>query len=137
MTALIRTGRTAEAFAQWSHWVAGCWQCPSGAILQRFQPLLECGFCGAVTEIVWPPGDKVAAIERLLMMRPDPSTRNWFTHETTHDLLFENAEHGILDRFDPDELGLPPGTPMFGVTDFGILNDALPAIKHRVRRELT
>jgi hypothetical protein len=34
-------------------------------------------------------------IERVLALRPDPETRNWWPGETLAELAAENAEHGI------------------------------------------
>jgi hypothetical protein len=66
------------------------------------------------------------------MMRPDPTTRNWFPGETLHDLMFENASHGIFDH-----LGETSGT-LFGVDDLGIRVDNLPAlVVPRIRKSIT
>lgn len=78
----------------------------------------------------------VKGVERLLMMRPDPSTRNWVPGETLHDLMFENAEHGVLDdpRFGVDAA---PGDSLMILDDGGIRVDNLSALKPRVRQEIT
>ena len=52
--------------------------------------------CGTVTEVIWPSEAMMAGVERILMMRPDPTKRNWWPGETLHDLIAENAEHGLL-----------------------------------------
>jgi hypothetical protein len=62
-------------------------------------PVWVCEVCGLPTDIVWPP-DPIA-IEAVLLMRPDPASRNWEPGETVADLVMENAAHGIV----------PPGTP--------------------------
>lgn len=63
-------------------------------------------------------------IERLLMMRPIPYTRNWLPGETLTDLLAENIEHGI----GPSE----PGQEMAIVGD-QITTDSLPRPKRRLQ----
>lgn len=136
MTALIRPGHyVAEAHASWGMWAARCGYCPGAERLQRFQPYIECLDCGTVTEVIWPTEEMVRGVERLLMMRPAPANRNWFPGETLHDLMLENAEHGVMD---PDFLGIdpPPGQAMFIVDDSGIRFDNLPAVKHRVRKAI-
>ena len=132
MTALIRPGHyVSEAQAAWSDWEARCGACRYGAErLQRFQPMIECRVCGMVTEIIWPSEAMVKGIERLLMMRPDPTTRNWFPGETLHDLMFENGAHGIFDNV-PE---LEPGQALFSVDDFGIRVDNLPALGSQTRK---
>lgn len=95
MTVLAVPG-VAYARAEWSRWVADCPApyCRSALQLQRWDPLFQCWECGARAEIVWPPF--AHDVERLLMMRPDPTSRNWMPGEDLHDLLLENLAHGIL-----------------------------------------
>jgi hypothetical protein len=76
----------------------------------------------------------VRGVERLLMMRPDPSTRNWFPGETLGDLMMENGAHGILDQF--QHLAVTPGVSLFTVEEGRIRMDNLPALKPRIRREI-
>jgi len=134
MTALVRTGYLVEAYANWGRWVARCGRkpCPRAVQLQRLTPHFECDFCGAVTEVLWPSLDMITGVERLLMMRPVPSTRNWLPGETLHDLMFENGAHGIFDNV-PE---LEPGRTLFSVDDFGIRTDTLPALKPRTRKSI-
>lgn len=47
-------------------------------------------------EIVWPSEAMTFSIERLLLMRPDPTTQNWVPGETLIDLMYENGTHGIF-----------------------------------------
>lgn len=138
MTSLVRAGMyVVEAHASWSRWAARCGLCPWGTDLRRLTPYIECLFCGTVTEVIWPSDSMMDAVERLLMMRPDPSTRNWFPHETLHDLMFENGAHGIFDHIDQLGIETMPGKSLFAVDDGGIRVDNLPALKSRVRREIT
>ena len=134
MTALVRPGQyVSEAQASWSFWEARCGACRYGAEkLQRFQPQIDCRICGLVTDVVWPSERMTHGVERLLMMRPDPTTRNWRPGETLHELMFENGAHGIFDNA-PE---LKPGEILFGVDDFGIRTDALPALKSRIRKAI-
>ena len=130
MTALIRAGFVVEAIANWSRWIAACGRCPNAVKLPPHTPIFECGFCGAVTEVLWPSIKMVKAVERLLSMRPDPSTRNWVPGETLHQLMFENGQHGIFDEA-PDTGGM-----LFSVTDEEIRVDTLPALTTRVRKTI-
>ena len=134
MTALIHTGAVCEAYANWSRWVAECGHCQYGA--QQLRPCeshFRCSFCGGVTEIIWPAPDMIRGVERLLMMRPDPSTRNWTPGETLSGLMWENGEHGIFDHLDELEAP-PPGSMWLAVADDRIQIDALPKVLPAVRR---
>lgn len=95
MNLLVRRG-VIHARANWGRWVGDCPSpfCASALQLSAEQPWFRCRDCDATAEIVWPvqPGD----IERLLMMRPDETTRNWEPGETLHDLIEQNLAHGIL-----------------------------------------
>jgi hypothetical protein len=141
VTALVRQGFVAEASANWSRWVVRCGQCPNAGQLHpltrrgRYDPppYFACTHCLAITEVIWPSEDMVKGVERLLMMRPDPSTRNWVPGETLHDLIFENGAHGIFDNIGE---GLPPGVTLFAVEDDRIRADALPSLKPRIRQEI-
>ena len=85
MTLLQRCGVT-HARANWSRWVADCPSpfCSSALQLTPGQPWFRCRDCDAVAEVVWPANP--ADIERLLVMRPDETTRNWEPGETLYDL---------------------------------------------------
>lgn len=107
------------AFANWGAWVGRCpspW-CTSAKVLDDDDRVFRCDECPTVADVAWPE-DK-AAIQALLMMRPDPKTRNFLPYETTTDLMFQNVAHGIdmstnhLDGsargqllFDPETLGV-------------------------------
>lgn len=137
MTALIRAGSyVVEAHASWGHWAARCGYCPHGEMLRRFTPHFQCPECGMVTEVIWPSADMVAGVERLLMMRPAPANRNWMPGETLHDLMFENGAHGIFDHL-TDQLAFAPGESPLIVEDERIRVDNLPALKPRIRQEIT
>lgn len=119
-----------EAYANWSRWVARCGLCPSAEQLQPCTPYFECVECGTVTEVIWPSEEMVAGVERLLMMRPDPSTRNWVPGETLHNLMWENGEHGLLSNPPPDVKLL------MVLEDQRIRVDNAPMLKHRVRKAI-
>src|SRR5215216_7307862 len=107
-----------------SMWIADC-ACKNAVRLDRFQPAFECDYCGQFYELVWPAENTVYSIERLLLMRPLPYTRNWCPGETVHDLMRENSEHGVFS--DPRLAeGHAPGTALLGVDDEGIRKDMLP-----------
>jgi hypothetical protein len=145
MTALVKAGTfVVEAHANWGAWAAKCGRCINGTpfrhapgYLRPGTPSWECWLCGAVTEVIWPSEKTMRDVERLLMMRPDPTTRNWLPGESVQDLMWENAEHGILDQFKPLHVAAKPGTEFMVIDDDGIRLDNLPMIKPRIRRELT
>lgn len=86
----------------WGRWLAECPRpgCASaesygpGLDGERFTCRVEAGGCGLRCRAVWP--EALETIERLLLARPVPATRNWEPGETVHDLLAENVMHGIL-----------------------------------------
>lgn len=123
MTLLQRLG-VAYARANWGRWIADCPSpfCLSALQLQRHQPWYVCPDCGEAGEIVWP--EHLEDVERLLMMRPDPFTRNWEPGESLQDLYLENLDHGILPA--PLEvLATQPGL-ILEVADDRILVDRAP-----------
>jgi hypothetical protein len=88
--------RVVSAEANWGRWVARCGWCPSAMAVEPGTAGFHCRECWQSTEVVWPSDDMVQGVERLLMMRPDVSTRNWLPGETLIDLAWENGRHGIL-----------------------------------------
>lgn len=134
---LVRAGAITEAYANWSRWVAHCGHCQYGR--EQLQPChspFRCRVCGGITEVVWPTADMIIGVERLLMMRPDPSTRNWFPGETLNDLLWENGAHGIFDNLERLNLPVKPGDTVFAVEDTRIRVDNLPQLKPRIREQI-
>jgi hypothetical protein len=102
MTGDVDVRRVMPAVCNWGRWVVECataW-CTNAWMPQPGDRMWQCGTCGLDTEIAWPP-DPIA-IEALLLMRPDPSSRNWRPPETLTDLVMENAAHDIF----------PPGTDL-------------------------
>lgn len=79
----------------------GCGNCPAVSPEWR---LALCWDCGAIYEGLELPED-FDAIARLLVARPELSTRNWLPGETVEDLERENVEHGI--GVDDVTAGLP------------------------------
>lgn len=96
MTTLTIFRPATRARVNWGRWIADCPSpfCLSALALFRDQRLFVCMDCEAEGEVEWPshPED----IEQILVMRPDPKTRNWEPHETLIDLYAENVLHGIL-----------------------------------------
>lgn len=103
------TEPVAVAYLNWSRWVADCPRPHCGNAEQfgrtptgqqggltgkTFRCREEEGGCGLRCAASWPPN--VADIERMVMPRPVPSTRNWVPGEDLHDLLIESAAHGLL-----------------------------------------
>jgi hypothetical protein len=82
-----------------SDWV---WMCDACGHLWWAEPTFPRAFCpeclnasssGFSRLIVWP--EERARIERALIYRSDPKTRNWLWHETVNDLMAENIQHGV------------------------------------------
>ena len=101
MNDLVATG-VSVAFADWGSWKARCAWCTSALALSRFQEGFVCWDCGRSVDVVWPSAAMVRGVERLLMMRPAPKTRNWLPTESLSDLLAENVEHGVMVVDDMD-----------------------------------
>lgn len=82
-----------------SNWRVKCPFC-SGAILYEPGELYFCPDCcnqandfKAMT-VAMPFADYREKIEKVLLKRPDPNTRNWFPYETLAMLRRDNLEHG-------------------------------------------
>lgn len=109
MTTDIERERRQPAMANWGRWTVGCstsW-CTNAWMPGLGETEWICTVCGVPTAINWPP-DPIA-IEAILLMRPDPNSRNWVPGETLADLIMQNAEHGIqvpgVDLEYPDPAG--------------------------------
>lgn len=124
MTDLAQSG-AAYAEANWGRWVARCPSryCRSAMQLQRWQPVFRCAECGTGADVVWPSFAEDA--ELLLMMRPDPTTRNWVPGEDLHDLLRENLEHGIVPR----EIEGHPGGLVLSIVGDRIVHNELTSAR--------
>lgn len=141
--------------ANWGRWIVDCPHCSSalmidpewGWVRPRERVIMprdffECWDCGIRCDIEWPPDEMIFSAERLLMMRPDPKTRNFDpTKETLHDLMFENGEHGIFDNLDQLDLHGVSDLLYLSVGDRGIKQDRLPLTgywpQHDHKREIT
>ena len=130
MSALVHA-KPQQAFARAynSMWIADC-VCANAFQLTRFQPAVECDYCGMFYELIWPAEGTVYSIERLLLMRPLPYTRNWWPGETVQDLMRENGEHGVFSNPKLAE-GHVPATTLLCVDDEGIRKDMLPVTVQR------
>lgn len=137
MTSLISTGvLTTEARVYCGMWIADCQFCQNAVPPTIGTPSFRCGYCGTVSEIVWPSLEMIYGVERLLAMRPLPYNRNWFPHETLNDLIMENGQHGVLDRLVRPELGFAEGTSVLAVDDTSIRRDELPLEGFEPPREI-
>lgn len=112
------------AVANWGRWVLRCPACPNALAVEPGVELFTCPGCGTAAEIVWPPEEMVYGVERLLLMRPDESSRNWEPPETLVDLMMENGAHGIFDRVEG----------LLTVDTVGIRRDSLPSTRQPVLR---
>lgn len=102
------SGLVAVVFMRWGRWIARCPRpgCANaecygnddagdvGGLAGSFRCRLEKGGCGLQCDALWP--EHVEDIERLLLARPVPATRNWEPGEDLVGLLAENIQHGIV-----------------------------------------
>jgi hypothetical protein len=91
-------GEPVKAWVNHSNWVGSCPFCAGEIVVEPGEPYFcpDCAMQGnsfMACALVWP--EDRAEIERLLLLRNDPNTRNWLTTETVDDLARENAEHGV------------------------------------------
>jgi ribosomal protein L37AE/L43A len=96
MTGLVLRRPTTDARVYAGNWIADCPICRSAAVRRFGDPVWECRDCGTNVEVNWPAEHVRRGVERLLMLRPLQHTRNWFPHETLHDLLAENVAHAVV-----------------------------------------
>lgn len=150
MTALVVWGEPGPVAVRvnWGRWLADCPACGSALAVEPGSRVLGapvwehdgaawvrvgfregCWDCGARTDLVWPDGAFVDGVERLLAMRPHAQTRNWQPGETLHDLLRENAAHGLFSV--PAIEGLArPGEELLAVGQDGRVEvDRLPSTR--------
>jgi hypothetical protein len=116
-------------FANFGRWVVACPRCPHAVDVdaRTRTPAFSCAVCGLRAELEWPSHEMVAGIERLLLMRPDPTKQNWLPGETLSDLLEENVTHGVFGT-------IPEGSePCLAVVGERITVDTMPVT---YRREL-
>lgn len=85
-------GRPA-AFISGGRWVLMC-ACGNAASVDPDWRLAACFECGAIYRSIELPADR-AAIEAVLLRRPEMRTRNWRLPETLAFLEAENEEHGV------------------------------------------
>lgn len=128
MTAVQPWGRPGPVAARvnWGRWICDCPVCTSALQLQPGTGGFRCWDCGASIEVVWPDVAMQRGVERLLMMRADPKTRNWTNDETLEDLLRENAVHGVYDSPGLEGLFAQPGRELLVVAPDRIVVDRLP-----------
>lgn len=81
-------------------WLIPCPWCYSASAASRDDHRFYCIECrsagaqGKWVKVIWP--DSKDEIEALLIMRPDPRTRNWQPPETVAQLLAENESHAVI-----------------------------------------
>jgi hypothetical protein len=141
MSSLIATN-TVEAHVSAGRWCARCSSPHCDAAVEfnalkppfypTFTPAVQCWECGEHTEVIWPTPEMLYGIERLLLLRRNPNTQNWYPGETLNDLQVENAVHGVYDFVNGIEAA--PGTPLMIATDRELRTDMLPVLNPR--REL-
>jgi hypothetical protein len=112
-------------------WIARCPQpwCDNAVALPLGVPVMLCygdrDACGRESPVIW-PRDPIA-IATVLAMRPAAKIRNWLPHETVHDLLAENAEHGMLPDDWTESGRLVLARTADGMVTDGVLAAILPA----------
>jgi len=134
MVTTVSLRNATYARCNWSRWICDCPSpfCLSALQMVPGQMLFRCYECDTEAEVVWPA--MVAEIERLLIMRPDPFSRNWDWGETLHDLLNENMLHGVMaqDRLIEGH----PGGSLISISGDTIIHDSLPALSTVKLREI-
>ena len=83
-------------------WVVDC-ECGDAGIVDPRHPGqgFFCFGCyniihtGLPRQVIYPADEVRRAVEALLLLRPDPATRNWSPLEAVGDLAIENIAHGL------------------------------------------
>ena len=94
----VHLERALLAYVNEGRWVVDC-PCSSAQLACRTDPRFFCYECGNSwadgkwATVIWPAEQD--EIERLLLQRPDPRTRNWEPQESSFDLAVENYDHGV------------------------------------------
>lgn len=127
MTLVKRTDARMPARAYCGMWIVDCGLCTNAEHIDPSSEAVDCTYCGARLEIIWPTLEMIRGVERLLSMRPLPYTRNWWPGETLNDLVWENGEHGVLTRH-LEPLGDQPGSLLLSVSETEIRTDSLPVM---------
>lgn len=101
----ISTKRVARAGVYQNRWKAECSCCAGGSMYVSYRDrTFWCLNCrNACTDympiaVVLPPDDVIEAIERALLVRPDPNTRSWMPSETLEHLYEENRRFGLAEH---------------------------------------
>lgn len=95
------SGGPLPAVVNENRWIVHCPTCSGAEFAWKQWPLFMCATC-------WNGGNEqpytfrpvkfprnMAAIERVLMARPNPANRNWLPGEGVSFLEFENEAHGL------------------------------------------
>jgi len=81
-----------------SAWVVSCPFCRNAQVAEFGEPFfcVDCVMQGngfKAMGIIFP--ENIDKIERILLKRPDPNTRNWLLGETIEQLIAENIDHEV------------------------------------------
>jgi hypothetical protein len=98
------SGDPLPAMVDANRWIVHCPTCSGAEFAWKTAKLFLCVTCwnGGNDEpytfrpVKFPP--RMKAIERALMVRPVPASRNWTPSETVADLEAENEAHGLKGR---------------------------------------
>jgi hypothetical protein len=136
VTALVHSGvMRMAARANWGRWIVDCGRCENAIWAEPYLTLAwSCRWCDGLIEVVWPDPDMVAGVERLLMQRPNPKTRNWVPGETLSELMLENGKAGVYAGLNVTP---KPGEQIMAVDDYRIRVDTLPELPNRMRKAIT
>lgn len=92
----------AVAYVNHGRWMIDCpFGCGAAQEADPDWPLTLCVHCwnepvgGAWIRVEWPSPKTAEKIERMLVVRPDETTRNWRPGETVAMLGQENVDHGV------------------------------------------
>lgn len=82
-----------------SSWRVDCPFCKDALVAQQGYPFYCPNCCmqangGKAMDVIWPTALDRALIEEILLLRPDPDTRNWLG-ETVAQLAQENIQHKV------------------------------------------
>jgi hypothetical protein len=97
----VVSGEPLPAIVNSNRWIVECPDCNGAEMAWKQWPLFVCATCwngAAEVPYTFRPvrfPEYETAIERVLMARPVPATRNWLPGESVADLEAENAAHGL------------------------------------------
>lgn len=93
------SGSALLAVVDANRWIVHCLTCNGAEFAWKTTHMFMCVTCwNGTNDFMFRPVDfpkRMKAIERVLMARPNPASRNWLPSETVADLEAENEKHGL------------------------------------------